>query len=73
VTVSGRIAAGHIEIVVTNPVAAERAAGSERAGNGLALENIRQRLALAYNEAATLTIERPPGEYRVTIRFPYTE
>jgi two-component system sensor histidine kinase AlgZ len=72
VTVSGRVVAGNIEIVVTNPVAAARS-GSERAGNRIALDNIRQRLALAYDQAATLAIEQPAGEYRVTIRFPYTE
>jgi two-component system sensor histidine kinase AlgZ len=73
VTVSGRVIAGQVEIVVSNPVAAARVEGSERLGNRLALENIRQRLALAYEEAATLTIDQPTGEYRVTIRFPYTE
>jgi two-component system sensor histidine kinase AlgZ len=73
VTVSGRVVAGNIEIVVTNPVAASRGDGNERPGNRIALDNIRQRLALAYDQAATLTIDQPPGEYRVTIRFPYTE
>ena len=72
VTVTGRVVADDIEIVVTNPVAASRN-GSQRPGTRLALDNIRQRLALAYDRAATLTIEEPPGEYRVTIRFPYTE
>jgi two-component system sensor histidine kinase AlgZ len=72
VTVSGRVVAGNIEIVVTNPVAAARS-GKERSGNRIALDNIRQRLALAYDRAAALTIEQPDGEYRVTIRFPYTE
>jgi two-component system sensor histidine kinase AlgZ len=72
VTVSGRVVAGNIEIVVTNPVATARG-GNERAGNRIALDNIRQRLALAYDQAAALTIEQPAGEYRVTIRFPYTE
>ena len=73
VTVSGRVVDGRVEIVVTNPVAPARADAAERPGNRLALENIRQRLALAYEEAATLTIEQPDGEYRVTIRFPYQE
>jgi two-component system sensor histidine kinase AlgZ len=73
VTVSGRVVDGRVEIVVANPVAAAPAAAAERPGNRLALENIRQRLALAYEEAATLTIEQPDGEYRVTIRFPYRE
>src|SRR6185369_17672511 len=72
VTVSGRVVAGNIEIAVTNPVAAARN-GQSRVGNRIALDNIRQRLELAYNRAATLTIEQPAGEYRVTIRFPYTE
>jgi two-component system sensor histidine kinase AlgZ len=72
VTVSGRVVGGNIEIVVTNPVAAVRN-GHSRAGNRIALDNIRQRLALAYDRAATLTIEQPAGEFRVTIRFPYTE
>ncbi len=72
VTVSGRVVAGSIEIAVTNPVAPARN-GHSRAGNRIALDNIRQRLALAYDLAATLTIEQPAGEYRVTIRFPYTE
>jgi len=73
VTVSGRIIDGRVEIVVTNPVAPAGAESAERPGNRLALENIRQRLALAYDEAATLTTEQPEGEYRVTIRFPYRE
>jgi two-component system sensor histidine kinase AlgZ len=73
VTVSGRVVTGNIEIVVTNPVAASRGDGHSRPGNRLALDNIRQRLALAYDQAATLEIDEPPGEYRVTIRFPYTE
>ncbi len=73
VTVSGRVVARSIEIVVANPVAAARGNGHERPGNRLALDNIRQRLALAYEQAATLTVDEPPGEYRVTIRFPYTE
>ena len=73
VAVSGRVVAGNIEIVVTNPVAPSRGSGHERRGNRLALDNIRQRLALAYDQAATLEIDESPGEYRVTIRFPYTE
>jgi two-component system sensor histidine kinase AlgZ len=73
VTVSGRVVAGNIEIVVTNPVAPARGGGDERPGNRIALDNIRQRLALAYDQAATLAIDQPPGVYRVTIRFPYTE
>jgi two-component system sensor histidine kinase AlgZ len=72
VTVSGRVIQGNVEIVVTNPVAAERER-PERAGNRLALDNIRQRLSLAYGGQGRLDVDRPPGEYRVTVRFPYQE
>jgi two-component system sensor histidine kinase AlgZ len=73
VTVSGRARAGRIEIVVANPVAPPRSDVIERAGNRLALENIRQRLALAYGADGSIDVEQPAGEYRVTIRFPYEE
>jgi len=70
--VSGRVVAGEIEISVTNPVAASRPA-TERPGNRLALDNIRQRLALAYGGRGSLTVDQQPDRYRVTVRFPYSE
>jgi two-component system, LytTR family, sensor histidine kinase AlgZ len=73
VTVSGRVAGSEIEIVVANPVASERSGAEERQGNRLALDNIRQRLALAYGARGLLAVEQLPGEYRVTVRFPFTE
>jgi len=72
VTVAGRVVNGEIEIVVTNPVALDGAV-SERSGNRLALDNIRQRLALAYGARGSLTVEQQPEQYRVTIRFPFSE
>ncbi len=73
VTVSGRIVDGEVELVVTNPVAPNAAAGEPRPGNRLALDNIRQRLELAYGGRGSLTVEQQPDRYRVTVRFPYTE
>jgi two-component system sensor histidine kinase AlgZ len=72
VTVSGRVAGRQLEITVTNPVA-EGGGGSDRAGNRLALDNIRQRLRLAYGEEGALEIAREPGVYRATVRFPHQE
>jgi two-component system sensor histidine kinase AlgZ len=72
VTVSGCVEAGQVRITVTKPVAATRVA-DERPGNRLALENIRQRLRLAYGERGAIDVVREPDEYRVTIRFPYEE
>jgi two-component system, LytTR family, sensor histidine kinase AlgZ len=73
VTVTGRVRNRRIEIVVANPLAPPRGDAVERSGNRLAVENIRQRLALAYGREGTIEIERPEGEYRVTIRFPHEE
>jgi two-component system sensor histidine kinase AlgZ len=72
VTVAGRVVNGEIELVVTNPVALDGAV-SERSGNRLALDNIRQRLALAYGARGSLSVEQQPDQYRVTVRFPYSE
>jgi two-component system sensor histidine kinase AlgZ len=73
VTISGRVVGDEIELVVGNPVAQDASAGAERAGNRLALDNIRQRLDLAYGGRGSLTVEQTPGRYEVTVRFPYTE
>jgi len=73
VTVSGRVLNGEVEIVVSNPVAKGGAVAEQRTGNRLALDNIRQRLALAYGGRGSLTVEQLPDSYRVTVRFPYSE
>ena len=73
VTVSGRVVDGEIEIVVSNPVARDGAPSDPRAGNRLALDNIRQRLDLAYGGRGSLTVDQQPEQYRDTVRFPYTE
>jgi two-component system sensor histidine kinase AlgZ len=73
VTISGRVVDGKVEIVVSNPVAQNAAAGEQRSGNRLALDNIRQRLDLAYGGRGSLTVEQQPDRYRVTLRFPFTE
>jgi two-component system sensor histidine kinase AlgZ len=73
VTVAGRVVDGEIELVVTNPVAPPRAGGEERVGNRIALDNIRQRLDLAYGGRGSLTVDQQPDRYSVTVRFPYAE
>ncbi len=72
VTISGRVDDDEVEIVVSNPVALNGAAES-RSGNRLALDNIRQRLDLAYGGRGSLTVDQQPDRYRVTVRFPYSE
>jgi two-component system sensor histidine kinase AlgZ len=73
VTVAGRVVDGEVEIAVSNPVAPPRAGAEERTGNRIALDNIRQRLDLAYGGRGSLTVDQQPDRYRVTVRFPYTE
>jgi two-component system sensor histidine kinase AlgZ len=72
VIVSGRVDGNDLVISVTNPVREDGRAGP-RGGNRHALENITQRLRLAYGERGRLEIEETPGRYEVTLRFPYEE
>jgi two-component system, LytTR family, sensor histidine kinase AlgZ len=67
VTVTGEFANGLITIVVRNPLPA---GAIVRDGNRLALANIRERLALMYDERATIKAGRFDDEYIVTLRFP---
>jgi two-component system sensor histidine kinase AlgZ len=71
VTITGRAVGDKIEIAVLNPLAPAPAAASERAGNRLALDNIRERLALAYGADGVLEVERAADSFKVTVRFPY--
>jgi two-component system sensor histidine kinase AlgZ len=69
VEVSGRRDGDQLFISITNPTRA--GGGSERAGNQMAILNIRERLALAFGGDAGLEIESGPGRFRVTLAFPY--
>jgi two-component system sensor histidine kinase AlgZ len=73
VVVAGKVVDGEVEIIVSNPVAQGTASGEQRQGNRLALDNIRQRLDLAYGGRGSLEVVQEPGRYQVTVRFPYTE
>lgn len=70
VTITGARRDGMLEISLTNPLS-DRPGPAVAEGHGSALDNIRERLVLAYGTAAGLAISRAPGEYRVTVRFPY--
>jgi len=58
-----------IEIAVVNPVHPETDAG--RHGNQMALDNIRERLALLYDVEGQLTTTEARGMFEVRLRFPY--
>jgi two-component system, LytTR family, sensor histidine kinase AlgZ len=71
ITVSGRRDGDHLEITVTNPVAA--GAGRRKGGNHMALANIRQRYELAYGNRADVEIRQEADTYSVRLRFPIGE
>jgi two-component system, LytTR family, sensor histidine kinase AlgZ len=57
----------HIRITLSNPVAGTR----QQSGNKMALNNIRERLALHFDVEATLNSHHEAGQYRVEIVIPY--
>jgi len=72
VRIEGRRAGDMICLMVSNPMPATRADQS-RNGNQMALDNIRERLRLAFGGRATVEAGRSGECYQVTIRFPYME
>jgi two-component system sensor histidine kinase AlgZ len=58
-----------IEIIIVNPYHGEGAAK----GNHMALDNIRERLALLYDVEAQLMTTVARGFFEVRLRFPYVK
>lgn len=59
-----------LNIEVRNPIPPQAGYG-EREGNRIALENIRQRLELAWPGRARIETEQLPGEFRARLVFPF--
>lgn len=72
VLISGGIEDGRVAISVSNPVPTSSAEG-QRAGNRLALENIRERLELAYGERGEVDVIAAADRFEVKICFPFDE
>jgi two-component system sensor histidine kinase AlgZ len=72
VVVSGERKDDLIELRVSNPVRAPLG-GTTHAGNRIALDNIRERLELAYPGRARLDVASNATEYVVTLTFPMVE
>ncbi|MES1195422.1 MAG: hypothetical protein ABUL58_00560, partial [Steroidobacter sp.] len=61
-------------LAVSNPVSADPSAMSQlkkHSGNGIALDNIRQRLELAWPGHAQVELHQDTGTYRVELYFPF--
>lgn len=61
-----------IEIVVTNALPdASQSGPAAKVGNQMALQNIRERLALLYDVEGQLSAARKDGKFEVQLRIPY--
>jgi two-component system sensor histidine kinase AlgZ len=70
VRIRGRTVGAEVHIEVRNPIAS--AGGyAERDGNRMALENIRQRLELAWPGRARIEVEQDAGEFCARLVIPY--
>lgn len=68
VSIHGASRDGRIELTVSNPVMP--AAGSRPGGHHIALENIRERLELAFPGRSRMDVSEHPDRYDVTLTFP---
>lgn len=59
-----------VHALLSNPVPAS---GERRHGNGIAVENIRERLQLFFDAEARMRTRVHEGRYEVSIRVPYTD
>ena len=71
IQIIGRKLGSRVSLEVRNPLTP--GAQPKPGGNRIALENIRQRMELAYSEKAGLTIDQGPDYFSVKLEFPYTE
>lgn len=71
VHVDGSLADGGLQLKVRNPLPLE--GGGTHAGHGIALDNIRERLALLHGGRSSVTAGRVGDEFVVELRFPLVE
>jgi len=71
IRITGHMEGSTIGLSVSNPMA--HAGARARDGNRMALENIRQRLELAYEGQARMEVLQEAETFTVSLRFPYTE
>lgn len=72
VSIRGQLLEGRIELEVRNPIP-QQSGYSEREGNRMALENIRQRLELAWPGRARIDTRQEAGEFSARLVFPYAQ
>ncbi len=70
VSVYGRNEGDRVVVTISNPVAPQ---GSDFKGNGMALENIRERLSLAFGARANLVTYENGEQFFAILSLPYVE
>lgn len=70
ITVYGRAEGDNIVVTIGNPIAPE---GMDKPGHGLALQNIRERLTLAFGGRANLITNQDSERFYAVLSFPYVE
>jgi two-component system sensor histidine kinase AlgZ len=68
--IDGHVYQDEIMISISNPLSQKHAA-SDRGGNQIAQDNVRQRLAAIYGEAGRLTVQEGASDYVTTVMLPY--
>ncbi len=69
ILIAGERQGDRLRVSIRNPVPDD---GARRSGGmGIAQDNVRQRLQLAFGKSAWLHAEQDDGRYRVTLVFPY--
>jgi two-component system sensor histidine kinase AlgZ len=71
VTIAGECRGDDLIISVKNPL--PPGAGKAHQGNRVAVQNIRDRLKLAFGERGSMDVDQDDQQYRVTLRFPHQE
>lgn len=69
-SIQGWIVDRHGFLRVTNPMP-DFKRSNRQVGNNIAMENIRQRLEMAFGNNANMRVHKIDNEYQVTLRFPY--
>ncbi|MCU0836840.1 MAG: histidine kinase [Chromatiaceae bacterium] len=71
IRVTGRYRRGRVNLSVRNTLPAEAERRRASAGQGIALDNVRQRMMALYPGAAQVIESRVEGDYQVRLVFPY--
>lgn len=71
ITIEMLLSDQHLTLIIQNPL--PKHTKERLQGNGIAIENIRQRLALLYDDRARLTTGAIEGHYRAKLVIPLTE